>query len=208
MGIKHLFRYTDLPSLVGILRNKSLTLLDPQSWDDKNDSNFISIYKEKSGMASVLALCFTRSSETYHHWKVFSQGSSGVRITLDEDRIRESIKKIPGMQMNDVEYIKIEDLRTQNLDQNRLPFLKRWPYSHESEVRLLWESKDTNNSSFQLPFDAKCISEITLSPWLHSNLHQCVVETLKSIDGFENINVRKTTLINNSEWLKHGMNAT
>lgn len=60
-------RYTDLPSLIQILMNRELTLLDPSSWDDKNDSYFISTYKEKKQLQSVLALCFTKKSETYHH---------------------------------------------------------------------------------------------------------------------------------------------
>jgi hypothetical protein len=65
MSDTHFRRYTDLPSLIQILTNRKITLLDPATWDDKNDSFFLSTYKEKKKLKSVLALCFTSASETY-----------------------------------------------------------------------------------------------------------------------------------------------
>jgi hypothetical protein len=43
-----------------MLARRELTLLDPSSWDDRNDSLFLEQYREKRGLQSVLALCFTR----------------------------------------------------------------------------------------------------------------------------------------------------
>src|SRR5438046_430793 len=37
----YLRRYTDLPALLHILRKQQITLLDPQNWDDTNDSYFL-----------------------------------------------------------------------------------------------------------------------------------------------------------------------
>jgi hypothetical protein len=51
-------RYTELPSLIHILRHSDLTMVDPRSWDDKNDSHFLSMYREKRDLKAVLALCF------------------------------------------------------------------------------------------------------------------------------------------------------
>jgi hypothetical protein len=208
MGDSHFFRYTDLPSLVHILTSRQLTLLNPLSWDDKNDSNFLTIYKEKRELTSVLALCFTRSAETYHHWRIFAPSSSGVRITLNEQLLRPSFAKIPGLQLGDMEYVKLEDMRRESPRLNRLPFLQRYPYQHESEVRLLWESATEKRDSFQVPIELGAIELITLSPWLHPSLTDSVKSLIKGINGCSSIAVHRTTLISNGEWLKHGQAAT
>ena len=46
---KYLRRYTDLPAVFYLLRQRKLTLLDPASWNDKNDSYFLELYRERKG---------------------------------------------------------------------------------------------------------------------------------------------------------------
>jgi hypothetical protein len=41
----YLRRYTDIPALVSLLTERKITLLDPASWDDKNDSRFLDLYQ-------------------------------------------------------------------------------------------------------------------------------------------------------------------
>ena len=60
--------------------------LDPESWDDSNDSHYLALYREKMDLKSVLVLCFTQANETYHHWPVFANGSSGVGIQIQACR--------------------------------------------------------------------------------------------------------------------------
>lgn len=204
----HFFRYTDLPSLIHILKNRQLTLLDPMTWDDKNDSSFVTLYREKSELASVLALCFTRSQETYHHWRIFAPTSSGVRITFNEQLLRNSAIGVDGLQLAEVEYVKLADIRKEKLSRQRLPFIKRHPYRQESEVRLLWESKTEERLSYTLPIELQAITQVTLSPWLHPALVESVKSTLKAIDDCSKLTVQRTTLISNDEWLKHGAAAT
>ena len=207
MGDTHLFRYTDLPSLIHTLKNKQVTLLDPMTWDDKNDSSFVTLYREKSELASVLALCFTRSSETYHHWKIFAPTSSGVRVEFDEQELRNSIQGVPDLQLKEVEYVKISDVRNTKINILRLPFIKRYPYHPESEVRLLWESKSEAKLSYSVDIGLSAIKKVTLSPWLHPALTESVKSTLKGIEACENLTIHRTTLISNDEWLKHGAEA-
>lgn len=71
-------RYTDLPFLFDYLRTRELALLSPKSWVDKNDSYFVEQYAKAKGFQSTYALCLAEAPETYHHWKVFTTGSSGV----------------------------------------------------------------------------------------------------------------------------------
>jgi hypothetical protein len=46
MSGDYLRRYTDLTALIYLLRKRKLTLLDPSSWDDSNDSYYLTLYKE------------------------------------------------------------------------------------------------------------------------------------------------------------------
>jgi hypothetical protein len=178
------------------------------TWDDKNDSSFVTLYREKCELSSVLALCFTRASETYHHWRIFAPTSSGVRVTFNEQLLRNSISEIDGLQLKEVEYVKLADIRHTDLERRHLPFIKRYPYQPESEVRLLWESSTEDRHSFVVPIDLQAITKVTLSPWLHPALVESVKSTLKGIDGCSSLTVHHTTLISNDEWLKHGAAAT
>jgi hypothetical protein len=80
MSEHYLRRYTDLTALIYLLHKRKITLLDPSSWDDKNDSYYLTQYKEKCKLKSVLALCLMQSDERYHHWSIFASGSGGVCI--------------------------------------------------------------------------------------------------------------------------------
>lgn len=197
-------RYTELPSLIHLLRYRQLTLLDPRSWDDKNDSYFLAQYREKSELKSVLALCFTQANETYHHWRVFAPGSAGVCVRFRESRLRAAVAKVPGLMMKPVEYLTVTQLRHKRLARSRLPFLKRYAFQPENEVRLLWQSKTEERETLALPIDLSAISRITLSPWLHPSLADEVKALLKSIEGCSRLQVYRSTLISNAEWMKRG----
>uniref|UniRef100_UPI001C3109F8 DUF2971 domain-containing protein n=1 Tax=Achromobacter sp. GbtcB20 TaxID=2824765 RepID=UPI001C3109F8 len=131
---------------------------------------------------------FSVQTNTYHHWRVFAPTSSGVRITFDEQHLQPSISGVPDLQMKEVEYVKISDIRSTPIDRHSLPFLKRYPYSQESEVRLLWQSRE-ERASFELPINLQAIQRITLSPWLHPALHQSVKAILHSIDGCSSLRI-------------------
>lgn len=87
MAESYLRRYTDIPALVYLLTERKITLVDPQSWDDANDSYYLSLYREKKKLGSVLALCFTQTSERYHHWRVFAHGSGGVCVSFKRSEL-------------------------------------------------------------------------------------------------------------------------
>jgi len=201
-------RYTDLPALIQLLTNKELTLLNPSSWDDKNDSYFLSIYKEKKNQKSVLALCFTRESETYHHWRVFSAGSSGVCINFNASALENTFRKAKGVRFKEVRYLKIDEMRNKRPTTSQLPFIKRIPYKHEKEFRALWESQDEETNALNIPIDLSSITRITLSPWMHPSLRKSVVATLKRIDGCKSIPMWRSTLTENEDWKAYGARST
>src|ERR1043166_1220865 len=80
-------RYTSVPALLHMLQNKKITLLNPGTWDDRNDAFFRNQYKQQAQLKTVLAFCVASAPETYHHWRVFTPGSDGVCITFRRDAL-------------------------------------------------------------------------------------------------------------------------
>ena len=212
MNEKYLRRYTDLPALIYLLSEKKITLLDPRSWDDSNDSHYLSLYKKRKELKSLLALCFTQKSETYHHWRVFAPGSSGVLIRFKRAKLLQILKKINGIKTGDVEYFKIEELKTKLRNKeivvDRLPFIKRYPFEDEGEFRIIFESIKLELTKKDIPITLSCIDRIYLSPWVHESLINHIKKILKAINGCKNIEIYRTTLINNESWKKIGKFAT
>lgn len=204
---KYLRRYTDIPALVYMLSERRITLLDPESWDDKNDSHFLRVYREKKGLKSVLALCFTRTTETYHHWRVFANGSSGVCISFKRAQLLDAVGKHKGMQSGPVKYLKLAEMGLMKPETRELPFLKRYPFGHESEFRIVYESRE-HVTHFGIPIPLSCIDRITLSPWLNRNLSECVKKILRSIGGCQTLEIVRSTLVSNEDWQKFGESAS
>jgi hypothetical protein len=203
---RHLRRYTDLPALIYLLSERKLTLLDPRSWDDRNDSNYLSVYRRKKNLKSVLALCFTQASETYHHWRVFSSGSSGACIRFKRSELLKTMNAHPGIRSNIVQYLTLDKMRekkrNKKLAVNDLPFLKRYAYGHEEEFRIIYESKATKLRTLDIDILLSSIDTITLSPWISEALSANVKRTLKSIQGCSKLRIVRSTLISNEEWKK------
>src|ERR1017187_10534860 len=201
---KFLRRYTDLPSLIYLLNGRCITLLDPQSWDDQNDSYFLRLYKEQRQLASVLALCFTRSTETYRHWRVFAGGSSGVCISFHRDELLTAVKRQSCVRARPVRYLKLNEIRDDPPAVRDLPFLKRYPFEKENEFRLLYESQKEDHDNLDIPISLSCIDRITLSPWLHENLSDQMKSMLRSLPGCKGLSIVRSTLISNEEWKRAG----
>jgi hypothetical protein len=194
-------RYTSLPSLLLMLQSKSITLLSPSTWDDRNDRHFMNEYRHRKKLETVLALCFTSGDETYHHWRVFTDGSDGVCITFDRDKLVESLKKYRRIKCRSVSYKKVPEIRKLNPKVSDLPFLKRYPYSDEREFRLVYTDvrNELDAKSFAIPLS--CIKRVTLNPWLPEPLVEVVKRTICSVDAScEKIKVYQTSLLENKEW--------
>jgi hypothetical protein len=195
-------RYTNIPALIYMLKEKTITLLDPQTWDDKNDSHFLSAYKQKKSLKSVVALCFAQASETYHHWRVFADGSSGVCVRFNRDEFVAAVTKKAGLRADTVQYLSLRDIEGKNLKVEDLPFLKRAPYVDECEFRLIYQSKKKKFKSLDVPIPLGCIDRVTLSPWIPSALVEHLKETIRAIPDCKKLKVFRSTLISNERWKK------
>jgi hypothetical protein len=194
-------RYTSLPQLIHLLRTKTLTLVDPANWDDKNDASLIENYKDVSQMSSVLALCFTESSETYHHWKIYAEGMSGVCVEFYKDAFIDAIKGRSGIRVGSVKYLRIDQLRSYLKTPRKWPFLKRIPYYGEEEFRVIYEERRKEpRKAYSLPFPIKAIRAVHLSPWLYPDLAERLKETINYLPNCSEISVLKTTLVRSKTW--------
>jgi hypothetical protein len=193
-------RYTDLPALLHILTTRRITLLDPKTWDDRNDSHFMAVYKERKKLKSLLALCFSEASETYHHWRVFSSGPAGVCIVFDKNRLLEDISQVPQVSVGSMSYLTMTEARRKTFQVDELPFVKRYAYKPEREFRALYASPTEENFSLDLPIRLSSISRISLSPWMHSSLSKSTASTIRAINSCEKLRISRSTLVSNEQW--------
>ncbi len=204
----YLRRYTDLPALLNMLSAKQLTLLDPKTWDDRNDSFFMSLYKDRKNLKTLLALCFSQTAETYHHWRVFSNGPAGVCIVFDRAALLQSVQRTPGVLCRGIEYLTLKDAKARTLKTDELPFVKRYGFKPEKEFRVAFESPVEELLSLDIPIEIACIRSVSLSPWMHPSLSKSTVTAIRAIDGCSKLKVSRSTLISNEQWKSLGKNAT
>jgi len=192
-------RYTSLASLLALLQDRELTLLSPAFWEDRNDAFYMSQYKTRKNLKTLLALCFSESDETYHHWRVFTHGADGVCIHFKREDL---LKSLPGLGAGKITYRKITDLPRFKPRLEQLPFLKRQPFGDECEFRLIYEDpvQEMETKAFSIPL--RVIARVTLNPWLPRPLSSAVKSAIKSTPGCSALKVYQTTLLENETWKK------
>ncbi|MDF0729310.1 hypothetical protein P0Y43_01045 [Pseudomonas entomophila] len=195
-------RYTELPFLIDYLQTRELVLLDPATWDDRNDAYYIEQYARLKGYQRTYALCLAEASETYHHWRVFSHGSSGVCVEFHQERLLAAVLKVEGLRAEKVRYGKMADLSARAPQQDELPFIKRHAFGDEKEFRLFHCSVEAGPPVMRVSVPLNCISRITLSPWLPASVADHVKTTLKAIPGCSKLRIYRSTLVENQRWKK------
>jgi hypothetical protein len=196
-----LHRYTNLVSAIHILQTRSITLLNPATWDDRNDAYFMAEYKRKLQTKTILALSFAERGESYHHWRVFSHGTDGVRIEFDKEKLLSTFDDDPQIKTGNMIYSKIDDIKRFKYFQiERLPFLKRAPYEDEGEFRVVYIDDARTLEFKDYPIELSWIRRITLSPWINKALFKSVKQTLLSIGGCSRIQISRSTLVENEQW--------
>jgi len=126
--ISHLNCYTTLPVLLDMLKRRKLVLLEPDTWEDKNDSAIMAEYKRRRGVNRLFALCFSSGDETVHHWKAFANGTSGCCIEFDMKQMNALLQTHPDIRHGPVVYKKLREVTDQSISTSDIPFTKRWPY--------------------------------------------------------------------------------
>lgn len=201
---KYVRRYTTLSSAIDTLREQRLVLLNPSKWDDTNDVYFMELYKAHKKAEAVLALCCTKAAETYHHWRVFTQGIEGICIELYRDKLAASL--ISPVIEGSVDYLLVSELAalTPVVDADRLPFIKRNGFSDEREWRIITTSSEVAKQAQDVPIRLDMIRRIILNPWMPPSLANSVRKTIKSIRDCEKLKVESSRLTNSPSWKAAG----
>ena len=204
VALSFLRRYTDLPYLFDYLRTKQLALLNPNSWDDKNDSYFVDRFAKACGFGSTYALCLTESPETYHHWKVFTSGANGVCIEFKKDALVAHATSVDGLIAQTVIYRTIRQLRARRPTPEQLPFLKRQAFGDELEFRLFVARRELSAGPIRFEVPATAVNRIVLSPWIPKSVSDQLKVVIKDMDGCKSLRVFRSTLVQNESWKRLG----
>ena len=193
-------RYTELPYLIDFLCTKELCLLSPKTWDDRNDAYYVDLYAKRANHTAVYALCLTEASETYHHWKVFSPGSSGVCIEFDKEHLINWAGTVERLRGESVKYRTLGKMRDQPPLFEELPFLKRHAFADEMEFRLFYACSEDQIKPKRFPIDLSIVRRIVLNPWLPRSVATHVKTAIQAIEGCSTLKVHKSTLVDNQAW--------
>jgi hypothetical protein len=200
MTIERLNKYTTLPVLLDLLNRKKLVLLDPKTWDDKNDSEIILEYARRKGVEKIFVSCFSYGMETIHHWKTYSNGVAGCCIEFDAKALLSIADKIPGVIHRRVIYKKLNIIENQKkIAVNKIPFYKRWPYRCEEEYRIIWEG-DTTKNFLEIDIPLEIINKVTISQQMPEPVYKTIKILLKDTnESIEKVN--RSTIYENKRWI-------
>lgn len=196
---KFLRRYTHLPSLLGLLRTRQLSLLSPTSWEDKNDRVFMEQYSIQKNLSTLVGICFSQAAETFHHWKIFAPGNAGVCIEFHKEALLASIPP-KGFRHRRVTYKKPVSLIGGYSTISELPFIKGWAFRDEKEYRIIFESESETLQSHNIPIELNSIRSVVTSPWLPKSLFDATRSAINEIPGCEDIPVVSSMVIDNEHW--------
>jgi hypothetical protein len=201
-------RYTSIAAVIDSLRRGELPLLNPESWDDRNDRYFMELYKEArrpKGTNGLYALCAAGCSETYHHWRVFTSAADGACIEILREPLEAALEDLPGVRYGFVDYLTLEKAdRLSPKDIDRLPFIKRFGFKPETEYRITLETDEPQGAAYSIEMPRNWIGKVFLNPWLPASLAASTIETIHEIKGCKSLKVERSHLINSVRWKRAG----
>jgi hypothetical protein len=198
--IKKINRYTTIPVLLDMLERKRLVLLDPQKWEDRNDSAIMAEYQKRKKVQKLFALCCSYGDETIHHWRTFADGSSGCCVEFSSSKLIGLLKTVPGVRYGPVAYRKIKELKGAAIPVEDIPFTKRWPYRCEEEFRIIWEGT-TTEECFEIEFDLPIINKVTINQRMPETVCSTIRTHLRNAFKQPDKRISRSTLYENQVWI-------
>jgi hypothetical protein len=197
-------RYLPVSAMIDTLLRGEIALLNPQNWDDRNDINFMQLYKTHKNLSSLYAMCAAQCSETYAHWRVYTPAAEGACIVISRKPF-EDLLTSRGFRYGPVKYLILNEVKKLGPpDVERLPFCKRKGFGAEEEYRVIASSPASQAAALSLAIERSCIRKIELNPWMPEPLADSLMKTISSIPGCENIQTSQSNLTNNQDWRNAG----
>lgn len=194
-------RFTTIPVLFDLIRRKRLVLMDPELWEDKNDTELMHEYKRRRQVKNLFALCFCSGGETIHHWNTFAGTVFGCCIEFDLARLTSILDKLKqdGVRYDYVDYRTIKEIKG-TVDDLAVPFKKRWPYQCEKEFRIIWEGR-TNKWCYEIPIDLRMIRRITVSQKMPPDVFRALRKSIRTLLRRPKMKVSHSTIYRNEKWI-------
>jgi hypothetical protein len=200
-------RYTTIAAIIDILSRKELPLLDPSTWEDRNDRHFMNLFKSFINAKAMFAACCTSSNETYHHWHVFA-GRSGAYLEFDRAELEAHLSKLRDnghqLMFGPMKYFTLDRLEEGKLKPSDLPFAKRWGFNAEAEYRIIAVSGD-KTPTYPVSLPLRLVKRVVVNFWLPESVFASVKTAIKKIDGCSSLNVVRSQLIDNERWKVAGI---
>ncbi|MBZ9662996.1 DUF2971 domain-containing protein [Mesorhizobium sp. ESP-6-4] len=199
-------RYMSIPALIDTLQREKLAILNPASWDDRNDRLFMQVYKSHKKAGGLYGLCAALSGETYHHWRIFAGGASGACLVLKRQRVEaylDSHDLEPGtsIRYGEVKYLTLDNVKKLSpKDIENIPFLKRYGFKDEDEYRIVIETVSDQQNAIFIDCPHEWIDTVYLNPWLYDNQAQSLLSTLREIPGCKHLKIRRSELTDSTTW--------
>lgn len=195
-------RYTDVLSVMDMLRHARITLLSAEKWTDQNDRHTMEVYADRKKIASVVAYCMTEAAETAHHWQVFAGHEFGVCVVFKKAEFIDFIKRRRGLRCESVDYWTLARLeREQPLDIEALPYIKREAFRDEREVRIIADHDETLDGPTQhVSIRLNLIERIVFSPFAVRALIDNAKDVMQGFIGCGSLTFMHSALMNNRQW--------
>jgi hypothetical protein len=199
---KKLNRFTTIPFLIDMLRRKKLALVNPSFWEDFNDRETVEVYRKAIKAESIYALCLSFKNETVHHWNAFANGSSGCSIEFSPTKLL-ALLDANNIKHGKAEYVRVRDLGELKFTKEQLPFVKREPFTTESEYRIIATSGNKQEATMDIDFDLNIIRRITISNKMPESVYKSLkAMLLEMVKGYR-CKISRSTLYKNEAWIKH-----
>lgn len=91
-------------------------------------------------------------------------------------------------------------MRPEEIKPERLPFVKRFGFGDEKELRVVYTSAKRELSTKEVPIPMDAIRRVVLNPWLHEALAEPVTEMFQRMAGKHDITVIQSSLIDSPSW--------
>lgn len=191
-----IYRTMTAKRLLEIIQNKTLALVRPHKWNDPFENFLMNATGELPNGEKILfasrdklyGQCWTFTKESEAHWRVYAPEGDGVKVKTTPIRLLSALYgamgKFKAIQcfIGRVRYLRkkevqdlLEDSRTLTslvLDstgrgQAQSLLFKRFPFSYEHEVRIIYHDVEGRNSTdiFSFPVDPLSLfDEIIFDP--------------------------------------------